>query len=127
MVRFRVIPVSVARQQFTTWEYSCCRRRADSGRGSDGEHRFGAKRKRQKILPGVSGVGKEKEKHADAYHAANRRGGDFRCVEQRLRRQMRVPLGHADLRMAKQPLHHVERYALIDQKAGRAFRGNCPI
>ena len=44
-------------------------------------------------------------------------GDNFRRIQQRLWREMSIPLRHARRGVPEQPLHHVERDALIDQKA----------
>ncbi len=49
--------------------------------------------------------------------AADHRCRDLGSIQKRLRRQMCIALGHADLGMPEEVLNHVERYALIDQKA----------
>jgi hypothetical protein len=45
-------------------------------------------------------------------------GDNLRGVEQGLRGQVSVPLGHAGLGVPKQPLDHVQRHALVHQEAG---------
>ena len=45
-------------------------------------------------------------------------GGHLGCVQQGLRRQVRVSLRHPGRGVPEQPLHHVERDALIDEEAG---------
>ena len=40
-------------------------------------------------------------------------------VAQCLLREMRVALRRARMQMAEQPLHHVERYTAVDEKAGK--------
>ena len=43
-------------------------------------------------------------------------GDDLRCVQQGLRCQMGIPLGHLGRGVPQQPLHHVERDALVHQE-----------
>ena len=45
-------------------------------------------------------------------------GDNLRRVQQGLRSQMRIPLGHAGLGVPKESLDHVKRHALVHQEAG---------
>ena len=45
-------------------------------------------------------------------------GDNLRRVQQGLRSQMRIPLGHAGLGVPKEALDHVERHAVVHQEAG---------
>jgi hypothetical protein len=48
--------------------------------------------------------------------AADHRCHDIGCIQQRLRSEMRITLGHAGLRMPEQTLHDVQRHTVIHQK-----------
>ena len=55
---------------------------------------------------------------ARKWASTNDPGNHLCCIEQRLRRQMGVPLRHARRGVSEQSLDHVERDALVYEEAG---------
>lgn len=58
-------------------------------------------------------------RHCRQSAAADHRRDDLGSIQQRLWRRMGVALGHPGLGVAEQSLHHIERYTLVDQEAGK--------
>ena len=52
-------------------------------------------------------------------------GDNFRRVQQRLWREMRIPLRHPRRGVAEQPLHHVERDTPVHEQACKRVASNC--